>query len=299
MSATFMRVRSVRRPTPGSRVDRREIKSLHFIPNRHAMRGGRMLHGGGRPAAGTARGPGASNRSAGTDRAADPGNRWLHLSGATSSREGVVNCGEAPLGARDGTVEAHCSESAHVHLVNPLWDSSGGADWRTIDTWRAAAPARPVPSFGRVSAVARLHPRIPGPAHPAAFAAASARRDAGVHRHLFPDRSLDAACLVRSGPDPLQHRSAGSSARRTCTASHAPGTRSRSCTRRRRCTASTAASGEVLESPIDVQRFRPGGRRAAARPFTVGRLSRDLRSKHHEEDPRLWRTLASRVAGSG
>ncbi|HMA30224.1 MAG TPA: hypothetical protein VKT00_00255, partial [Casimicrobiaceae bacterium] len=28
----------------------------------------------------------------------------------------------------------------HVHLVNPLWDPSGGADWRTIDTWRLLRP---------------------------------------------------------------------------------------------------------------------------------------------------------------
>jgi len=47
----------------------------------------------------------------------------------------------------------------------------------------------------------------------------------------------------------------------------------------------------VLESPIDVQRFRPVGV-ARKRGFTVGRLSRDIRSKHHDDDPALWRALA-------
>jgi glycosyltransferase involved in cell wall biosynthesis len=50
--------------------------------------------------------------------------------------------------------------------------------------------------------------------------------------------------------------------------------------------------GRVLESPIDVQRFRPRDGARPRRPFTVGRLSRDIRSKHHEEDPALWRALA-------
>jgi len=51
-------------------------------------------------------------------------------------------------------------------------------------------------------------------------------------------------------------------------------------------------NGPVLESPIDVERFRPSVTARAGRPFTVGRLSRDIRSKHHEDDPKLWRALA-------
>jgi len=50
--------------------------------------------------------------------------------------------------------------------------------------------------------------------------------------------------------------------------------------------------GRVLESPIDVEWFRPSSTARPPRPFTVGRLSRDIRSKHHEDDPALWRALA-------
>jgi glycosyltransferase involved in cell wall biosynthesis len=50
--------------------------------------------------------------------------------------------------------------------------------------------------------------------------------------------------------------------------------------------------GPVLESPIDLSRFgyRP---RRASRPFTVGRLSRDIPTKHHAEDAAMWRSLAA------
>jgi glycosyltransferase involved in cell wall biosynthesis len=51
-------------------------------------------------------------------------------------------------------------------------------------------------------------------------------------------------------------------------------------------------NGCVLESPVDVARFRPWRIVSPARPFTIGRLSRDIRSKHHEDDPVLWRELA-------
>ena len=49
--------------------------------------------------------------------------------------------------------------------------------------------------------------------------------------------------------------------------------------------------GPILESPVDVERFHPAPSRPP-RPFTVGRMSRDIRSKHHEDDPALWRALA-------
>ncbi len=53
--------------------------------------------------------------------------------------------------------------------------------------------------------------------------------------------------------------------------------------------------GPVLESPIDMARFpfvAPAS--APARPFTVGRYSRDDATKHHADDPGLWRALAAR-----
>ncbi len=53
-------------------------------------------------------------------------------------------------------------------------------------------------------------------------------------------------------------------------------------------------TGPVLESPIDLTRFAfRDRRRDTAAPFTIGRLSRDDASKHHAEDPMLYRRLAA------
>lgn len=48
----------------------------------------------------------------------------------------------------------------------------------------------------------------------------------------------------------------------------------------------------VLESPIELSPFL-ATTRSANRPFTVGRLSRDDDTKHHREDPALYRRLAA------
>jgi glycosyltransferase involved in cell wall biosynthesis len=47
--------------------------------------------------------------------------------------------------------------------------------------------------------------------------------------------------------------------------------------------------GIVEDSPIDIVRFAPGIRRD--RPFTIGRMSRDVGEKHHPEDSDLYRQL--------
>lgn len=53
-------------------------------------------------------------------------------------------------------------------------------------------------------------------------------------------------------------------------------------------------TGTVEASPIDLDLFRPAGYRTE-RPFTVGRLSRDVAAKHHPEDPSLYRMLAAKA----
>ena len=52
--------------------------------------------------------------------------------------------------------------------------------------------------------------------------------------------------------------------------------------------------GPVHQSPIDLERFRPNRRSVPpGAPFTVGRLSRDYSYKFHENDPELFKRLAS------
>jgi len=63
---------------------------------------------------------------------------------------------------------------------------------------------------------------------------------------------------------------------------------------------SVGLPGRVARSLIELQPFldagraRPYGAAMPTRPFTVGRLSRDVLDKHHPDDPMLYRMLASR-----
>jgi glycosyltransferase involved in cell wall biosynthesis len=56
--------------------------------------------------------------------------------------------------------------------------------------------------------------------------------------------------------------------------------------------AQTDLQGIVEPSPVDLQRFEPGAGPAPGQPFTVGRLSRDVPEKFHEDDPALYIRLA-------
>jgi glycosyltransferase involved in cell wall biosynthesis len=178
-----------------------------------------------------------------------------------------------------------------IHLINPLWDPNGGADWRTIDTWRllhGVADVRvwsefePHRRFLRVCPVRRIRPwRLAFPrggtlvfigtyfrvGHWVRMARAA--RSVILYNTHQPDRlAKNLGRIAHAGPRP-----------EVVYTSHA--------LRRMH-----GGVGPVLESPIDVRRFRPVAVAHPARPFTVGRLSRDLRSKHHEDDPALWRALA-------
>ena len=55
----------------------------------------------------------------------------------------------------------------------------------------------------------------------------------------------------------------------------------------------TGLPGLVHTSPIDLSRFKPASPATRQqRPFTVGRLSRDIAAKHHPDDVALWREIA-------
>jgi len=181
-------------------------------------------------------------------------------------------------------------ELPRVHLVNPLWDASGGSDWRTIDTWRLVrrhADARlwseysPAPAFAQypVHGIRPLRWSFPR-GGTLVFVGTYFRIG-----HWTRLSSFDRVVIIYNTDQ------ADRLAKNMARLSHA-GHRvdvvytSGALKRRHR------GAGPVLESPIDVERFRPSRIVRAARPFTVGRLSRDIRSKHHEEDPRLWRALA-------
>lgn len=57
---------------------------------------------------------------------------------------------------------------------------------------------------------------------------------------------------------------------------------------------SAGLPGRVLNSFIDIEPFTHAARLVVgSRPFTVGRISRDIPEKHHSQDPSLYRMLAA------
>ena len=182
-------------------------------------------------------------------------------------------------------------DSAVVHIVNPLWDACGGADWRAVETWRLLHPRgdvrlwseyEPDPQFEVVAPVRRIAPwKLDFPRGGTLVFVGVYFRVGHWVRFASPERVV--VLYNTAQPDRLRKNLA----------------RIASCGRAAEVVYTSHAlrrlergHGPVLESPIDLARF-VYRERGAARPFTVGRLSRDTPTKHHEEDVALWKALAA------
>jgi len=203
----------------------------------------------------------------------------------------VTDAHAGPAGG-DGRDGARFGADATIHFVNPLWDPNGGADLRTLATWallRERVPSRlwseydPAPSIRAAYPVHRIRP----------LGLAMPRRGTAVFvgvyfriGHWVRLASFRRIVLVYNTDQPDRLRKARARLAGTGTPIEVVATSPALCRR-------LGARMRVLESPVDVARFA-GIVRDPARPFTVGRLSRDIRTKHHEDDPALWRGLAQR-----
>ncbi|MFI4887441.1 MAG: glycosyltransferase [Burkholderiales bacterium] len=181
-------------------------------------------------------------------------------------------------------------DSTRVHLVNPLWDASGGSDWRTIDTWRVLRPHADVRLWSEYSPAQAFSPYPVERLRPLhlRFPRDGTLVFVGTYFRIGHWTRLASFARVVMIYNTDQPDRLAKNVRRLERAGHRVEIvyTSRALRRRHR------GRGRVLESLIDVQRFRPGRIAERPRPFTVGRLSRDIRSKHHEDDPALWRALA-------
>ncbi len=179
-----------------------------------------------------------------------------------------------------------------IHLINPLWDSHGGSDWRTIEMYRALkcearvrlwSRFKPAEQFTRAYPVELIRPwrgRIPRGGTFVFVGAyfrvghwykfALPRRTILIYNTHQPERFERALQRLRAWHrTPIEIVYTSPLLRRI---SHHPGV--------------------VIESPIDLLRFSPSGERPhATRRFRVGRLSRDIASKHHREDPGVYGAL--------
>jgi glycosyltransferase involved in cell wall biosynthesis len=178
-----------------------------------------------------------------------------------------------------------------VHIVNPLWDACGGADWRSIETWkllrsrcevRLWSEYEPHPRFEACAPIERIHPwRLRFPRGGTLIFVGVYFRVGHWVRFAAPERVV--VVYNTSQADRLRKNLA-----RIASCGRTPEVMYTSHVLRRL----ERGHGPVLESAIDMARF-PYRERDASRPFTVGRLSRDTPTKHHEEDVRLWRALAA------
>jgi glycosyltransferase involved in cell wall biosynthesis len=177
-----------------------------------------------------------------------------------------------------------------VHLVNPLWDWNGGADRRTVETWRVLRPVgdvhvwseyAPAREFERCLPIRRIRPlRLSMPLGGTIVFVGVYFRIGHWIRLARPERVV--VLYNTDQPDRLAknlRRISGCGCPVEVVAS------SHALARR------LGRRLPLLESPVDLTPFI-GTARPSRQPFTIGRLSRDNPTKHHDEDPELYRRLA-------
>lgn len=180
-----------------------------------------------------------------------------------------------------------------IHLLNPLWDASGGSEWRTVSlynelkghadvqVWTEYTPDPALMERAPIREMLKLQdfPRT------GTFVFVGVYWEIGAWMgHAKPDRVI----LVYNVDDPegLEYRIAqlgtyGVRDVQLVFASEALAQRA------------NGRAGIVERSPIDLERFSPGAK--GHEGVVVGRHSRDQIFKHHHQDPELYR----RVIGIG
>ena len=182
---------------------------------------------------------------------------------------------------------------ATLHLINPLRNPYGGSERRTIETARLLRRVAPVevwcardcaPSLRREAGAQIINPALMSFPRRGTLVFVGTYFSVGRWIALASPRRV---LVIFKTNQPLWLRAnLARIAASGCSAEvvYTPiGLRARH-----------RGVGPVLESTIDLGRFAfRDPREAPARAFTVGRLSRDDVTKHHAEDPALYRRLAA------
>jgi len=189
------------------------------------------------------------------------------------------------------------TERATVHVINPLWDPQGGSDWRAAEmyeelsesaTVRLWSPFDPAPLFRDRYPVHTIRPALGR--WPVGgtfvfvgayfrvghwFKAAWPLRTILVYNTHQPDRLAKAIARLEAWHrTPVEVAYTSPLLRRL-----------------------SDRPGPVIESPIDIDKFFPKPRVSERGSFTVGRISRDIPTKHHPDDAAVYRALVH--AGMG
>lgn len=179
-----------------------------------------------------------------------------------------------------------------IHLLNPMWDDSGGSEHRVEALAALLSPHADVTLWSEHEPAPGWRARLP-------------IRRVAPRRLAFPMRGT---LVVVGQYFPVGDWLRWSRPRRTILVCNTLDPRELKRQRRRlswggarplelvfaseRLRLKLDLPGIVQPSFIDLEEFQPW---PEARPtFTVGRLSRDVDAKHHEQDPAFYRRLAAR-----
>ena len=188
---------------------------------------------------------------------------------------------------------ANAAARGVIHLINPLWDPHGGGDWRAVEMYDALRAERPVRLWSRFQPARVFAERYPvelirpwlghWPIGGTFIFVGAYFRIGHWFKAAFPQRTI--LIYNTHQPDRL-----AKVLRRLESWHRTPVEVVYTSPLLRRL---SDRPGPVIESPIDLRRFAPrdGGAQANG-PFTVGRLSRDIATKHHRDDPEVYRALA-------
>jgi len=188
--------------------------------------------------------------------------------------------------------------TTRIAILSTFADACGGSEGRAIGLYRLLAPRadvelwteqEPDPELARdwpirrVRALRGAYPRdrdlifVGAPRFGGWVRRSGAERITLIYNSNTPRRLARRLRRLRWAGEPGQGSAGGRCAVQVVFASQ-------------RLAATVPYHGTVQLSPIDLERFRPGPR--AWTRLRVGRLSRDVRYKHGEEDPELYRRLA-------
>lgn len=181
-----------------------------------------------------------------------------------------------------------------IHLMNPMWDATGGSEWRTIELYRLLAEHADVDIWSQHTPDRRLLDLVPIKRIDAEWGLFPTRGTFVFVGAYFvpgvwwlkcrPRRTI----LVYNTDEPEKLA-------KVCTILSLKGRQPVEMVYSSQAIADLAGlPGTVQLSPIDLNRFSPEPLpRDPGLPFTVGRLSRDVIAKHHPDDPPLYHRLVA------
>ncbi|HVL37748.1 MAG TPA: glycosyltransferase family 4 protein [Fimbriimonadaceae bacterium] len=179
---------------------------------------------------------------------------------------------------------------AKVHLINPLWNAAGGSEWRTLSLFERLNERADVSLWSEQEPDPVLLGRYPiQRISPSRFPRGGNLVFVGVYYKIggwVASSGFRRLIVVYNTETPELLQPCLEGFRRVVGAEPEIVFASRGLLAR-----TPGVAGVVHSSPIDIERFSPAPK--PARPFTIGRLSRDELDKHHPEDPEVYRALVA------